>query len=261
MKKLPTSLKKALKKSPSAEARKPGRETRMIKERIRDLIVQGRKFFDSGDYDRALPLLKKVSELDSGLPDILNMLGLIYHNKGNFNLALQAFEDALTINPNYTEASLNLAVTCNDLGRFQEAKFVYARAKQSAKVGSTLDLYVKGKLANMYAEIADMYQTLGHPLEASEEYRKALELRPTFVDIQTKLGISLREIGKLHDSLEVLTAAVKQDPNYYLASINLGLTYFTMGKMGDAVRVWKSVLKRDPQNEKAQMYLRLVKDR
>ena len=230
-----------------------------LKEMIRDLIVRGRKFFDDGHYDEALPLLKKVNELDGDLPDVLNMLGLIYHNKGKFNKALNCFEEALSINPHYTEASLNLAVTCNDLGRFQEAKFVYARAKKTAPPGGDLDPYVKGKLANMHAEIADVYQTLGHHLEASEEFRKALKLRPTFVDIQTKLGVALREIGKRQESLEILISAYKNESQYTPAAIHLGLTYFSMGNTRDAVKVWKNVLKQDPQNDKAKMYLRLVK--
>ena len=71
-----------------------------LKEQIRDLIVKGRKAFDAGDYDQALPLLKRVNDLDGNFPDILNMLGLIYHAKGQFSKALQAFEEALTINPN-----------------------------------------------------------------------------------------------------------------------------------------------------------------
>jgi len=229
-----------------------------VKDKIHELVIRGIKLFDQGDYEKALPILKKVNELDGNMADILNMLGLIFHSKGKFNNALQAFEEALSINPNYTEASLNLAVTCNDLGRYKEAKFVYTRAKNISKPSEVLDPYVKGKIANMHAEIAEVYRTLGQYGEASNEFRKALELRPTFVDIQTKYGIALRENGQKSKSLDILKKVCKRDPKYLPAAINLGVTYYSMGKNREAVKVWKTVLKKDPQDDKAKMYLRLV---
>lgn len=260
--------KKSAPKKKNISFRRAGSETtkrkiltsdKALKEKIRDLIVKGKKFFDSGEYDKALPLFRKVIEIDSSFPDILNMMGLIFHHKGKYSQALKMFEEALTINPNYTEANLNLAVTCNDLGRFQEARFVYSRAKSRLKSADDLDPYVKGKLANLHAEIADVYQALGKHLEASEEFHRALELRPTFVDIQTKYGMALREIGQLKESIATLKAACKSGPDYTPAAIQLGLSHFTQGETKEAVRVWNEVLKKNPNEEKAKMYLRLVK--
>ena len=39
----------------------------------------------------------------------------------------------LTINPRYTDAALNLAVTLNDLGRYVEAREVYSRAIETSR--------------------------------------------------------------------------------------------------------------------------------
>ena len=46
------------------------------------------------------------------------------HMKGELRKASAHFEKALEINPRYTEASLNLAITYNDLGEFKKAQEV-----------------------------------------------------------------------------------------------------------------------------------------
>ena len=46
--------------------------------------------------------------------------------------AAEHFEKALELNPRYTEVSLNLAVTYNDLGEFNKAQEVFSMAAQIA---------------------------------------------------------------------------------------------------------------------------------
>ena len=43
------------------------------------------------------------------------------------------FRNALRLNPAYTEAALNLVVTCNDLGKYGEAKTIYEQAMAAVK--------------------------------------------------------------------------------------------------------------------------------
>ncbi|MGL1241067.1 tetratricopeptide repeat protein, partial [Vibrio parahaemolyticus] len=85
------------------------------------------------------------------------------------------FERALEINPSYTEAALNLAVTYNDRGKYEAARAVYARikGKPSGSI-STLDPFARGKLANMHADLAQAYADSGLPREAIEELSKAV---------------------------------------------------------------------------------------
>ena len=103
--------------------------------------------------------------------------------------AARAFEAALRINPGYTDAALNLAVTYNDTGHYKEAQEAYRHAlAHSGAAAGKLDRFVQGKLANMYAEIAAVYLSSGLYPDAIREYRKALDLGPKFVDIRAALA-------------------------------------------------------------------------
>ena len=112
--------------------------------------------------------------------DVWNMLGVIYHAQGKFQKAIDCFSNALSINPNYTEAQLHLAVTYNDLGQYDKAQKIYRQAKEYKGVEADAqdrlpDSFVRGKLANMHAELGDTYWGIGLFEEALEEYSKALE--------------------------------------------------------------------------------------
>src|SRR5262249_27745328 len=147
--------------------------------------------------------------------DIFNMLGVIYHDQGRYAQAQEAFEQAMRINPSYTEAALNLAVTYNDLGKYHEAKEIYSKAMvRSRGEPRSLDPFAKGKIANMHAELGDAYAGLGLADEAVREFEKALSLCPGFVDIRTKLGLGLRDMGRAEEALRELRAVKQLNPSF-----------------------------------------------
>lgn len=49
-------------------------------------------------------------------PNMWNALGVIYFNKPDYNLAAEAFENAVTLNPYYYDALYNLRDTYEELG-------------------------------------------------------------------------------------------------------------------------------------------------
>jgi len=83
---------------------------------IHELYELGTKLFDDGKLNEAEPLLREVIALNPGYADVHNKMGIICSMKGELRKAAAHFEKALELNPRYTEASLNLAVTYNDLG-------------------------------------------------------------------------------------------------------------------------------------------------
>ncbi len=66
-----------------------------------------------------------------------DMLGVIAHSRGDFAHAEQHFEKAVGLNPNYTEAQLNLMVTYNDLGKYDSAREIYAKHQEPRRRGRT----------------------------------------------------------------------------------------------------------------------------
>ena len=75
----------------------------------------------NGDYDFALVEIKKCLSMHPNYPDLHNLLGIAYANKGMTDDAVMEFETALKIHPEYLKARLNLALTLFEKGVRDEA--------------------------------------------------------------------------------------------------------------------------------------------
>jgi tetratricopeptide (TPR) repeat protein len=230
-------------------------------EELRRLITSARAHYHARDWDAAEKVLVQVTERHRGFADVWSMLGVIWHGQGKLVEAQGAFEQAMALAPGYTEAALNLAVTYNDLGKYKEARDVYARVIQRTRAAPrSLDPFVKGKLANLHAEVAAAYTAHALYPEAVREYHHALELCPTFGDLRTRLALVLRDAGELGEAARELEIVKTTQPRYLPARIALGTTLYMLGRRDDAAREWQAVLAEDPENKAAHMYLRVTAD-
>lgn len=228
---------------------------------IRYWIDQGKEFFKSKAYKKAETIFLKIIASRYEFADIYNMLGIIYHQTGQFNDAIASFKKALSINLNYTEAMLNLSVLYNDMGEYKLSRELVNKFKKEAKrTKSDIDPYVKGKLANKHAEVGDLYRGAGLYGKAAQEYSKALELAAHFHDIRNKLGICLREEGKKEAALKEFQRIIKEKPEYVDASIQQGITLYTLNKKEEARKIWKKLAATYPQHQLVKTYLRLTQE-
>src|SRR6185369_10603946 len=166
-------------------------------DRTKQLLILGREHYDRREYDRAEDVLRQVLEKTDRFADVYNMLAVILHEKGDFVAAERHFERAVALNPNYTEALLNLAVTYNDLGKYEAARSLYARIRRDGAEAGALDPFARGKIANMHADLAQAYADAGCRAQAIDELKKAVDLCPTYADLQTKLGTLHRDDNNL----------------------------------------------------------------
>ncbi|MDC0739983.1 tetratricopeptide repeat protein [Polyangium mundeleinium] len=226
-------------------------------ERLKDLLRVAREHYQRRDYDRAEPALREALALHGELADVHDMLGVILHDRGDLLGARFHFANAARINPAYTEALMNLAVTHADLGDYEAAREVYRRI-QSEHTGTTSDPFVRGKIANMHADLAQAYLDAGSPRDAIAELRRAVDLCPRFPDLQARLGNLYRDQGNHALAREHYTSAIEANPRYAPAHVLLGLTMLALGSPDQAVTCFRAALSVDPDNKSAKMYLRLV---
>jgi tetratricopeptide (TPR) repeat protein len=229
-------------------------------EKIKQWASIGREHYEKREYTKAEAFLTKVLKHSDAFADVHNMMGVIHHDRGRLELAKEAFERALALNPRYTEAALNLVVTYNDLKRYEDAQRVYQQVLTFASSADTIEPYARGKIANLHAEVAQAYFDVGMYNEASQEYRRAINLCPDFADLRLKLANVYRQWGEPVAAKLELEEAVRIKPSYVSARISLGVLQMMLGHVKEAVEQWNEVVQREPDNKAALMYLRMAEN-
>jgi tetratricopeptide (TPR) repeat protein len=226
-----------------------------------EIYSQGSRYFNDRRWDEALQCFEPlIAGWPHYFPDIYNKLGIIYCHMEGWDKAVNYLERALAINPQYMEAALNLVIAYNELGRYEDAQQTFNKAVKIVNTGSQpTDPYIEGRLANEHARLADEYYRLNRHDEAISEYRKALSLRPRFIDIMTRLGTAYREKGDVENAIKTFQKVLKINPAYLSAKIHLGITYYMKGFVDMAIAEWEQASKIAPYNKEIQAYLSLLK--
>ena len=230
-------------------------------DRTRRLLDRGREHYAAGDYDKAARCLMPVLRNRHPFADVYHMMGVIYAQRGFSKRAQRMFEQALKINPGYTEAAMSLAVAYNDEGRYQDARDVYKHMMSARRKGSApspVDPFVRGKLANKHAELAEAYEQAGLLSDAIRERERALALCPTFIDIRSGLAAAYRAIGDLTAAAREYERVKKENGKLPGPRLQLGMTYYSAGRIDEAAREWREVVELQPANKFAKLYLGLI---
>ena len=230
---------------------------------LKQLLTLGRTYYDKREYARAEQYLSQIVERNQSFADVYNMLGVIYHDQGQYQKAQRAFEAALRLNPGYTDAALNLAITYNDTGKYREAQETYQQAlSRSGAAPGKLDRFVEGKLANMYADIGDVYLSSGLYPEAIAEYERALRLRPTFVDIRARLAAAHRDQGQRQRAIAEYDKVLRDHPDSNKVAASLlkkGYAQLELNQRDEGIRTLRGLVEKYPRSDEAEWARRRLK--
>lgn len=233
-----------------------------LDDKLKQAIALGREHYEKREYDKAEHFLARViAQGGNRFADVHNMMGVVHHDKGRLEEAQEEFLRALDLNPHYTEAALNLAVTYNDLGEYDKAQQVYRTAiARDVRGPDDVDGFAKGKIANLHAELAQAYLDVGMPNEAIQEYRNAIRLCPHFADLRVRLSNVYRQTGDLAAARFELEEAVRVRPAYNTARVAMGILLLVSGQRQKAIEQWEEALRAEPDNKVAAMYLRMARN-
>jgi Tfp pilus assembly protein PilF len=79
----------------------------------KQFVNMGIAYSRTEQYEESLKYLTKALALAPGNADILNEIGLLYHEQGKFDLSRQQYVRALSSNPLHMNVNYNLGVLCD----------------------------------------------------------------------------------------------------------------------------------------------------
>jgi tetratricopeptide (TPR) repeat protein len=139
-------------------------------------------------------------------------MGSVYAQRGRFPKALECFETALHLQPDYAEALCNHAAALVKMGQADKAIPEFEKALQ-------IDPNCAAVFSNLGSVLADR----GREEEAIPYFEKALELMPDDATIHYYLGMALSSRGRYREAAAHYRSALKFNHDYGEASNNLAM--------------------------------------
>lgn len=172
----------------------------------------------------------------------------LWSARGQQNLqdALQAFSQAISVDPNFALAHAARADTLSIMAEasYLPASEAFPRAKEAALQAIILD----PQLPEAQAALG-LVQSIGEwdLYNAEKSFQRALEIGPSYVYSHQWYANVLLKLGKCDQAIREAETAVRLDPLSSAALAGLGWTNFYSGRFGDALRVADLLSMRQPQ--------------
>lgn len=163
--------------------------------------------------------------------------GQTHARHGRHQLAVEAFQKALEINPDNKGAHPALGVSLSHLGKLEEAREHFLKAIQ-----------IRPENTYAYCNLGNVLVRLKRPKEAQECYRQALQVDPKLALAHLQLGTLLLEQGSREDAKAHLSEAVRLVPGDVLARYNLASAWLQEGNLREAASHYRQILDQQPNH-------------
>jgi len=157
------------------------------------------------------------------------VMGSVSATDGNWKAAVDAYRQALKLDPTLVGVHLQIAVLL--LTNSPDAD-----AWQQALPELQEELKVDPRSAQAEYEIGEIYRKHGQLDEATATFRQALEFNPSATPVRLGLAKALLQSGRKAEALSVLQPAAKTDPDDPSVHFLLAQTYRELGRTSEAAQ-------------------------
>lgn len=220
-------------------AKKSGRLA-PLPQSIQNTINIALQHHKAGRLEQAKPLYLGVLKTQPNEPGALHFLGLIAHQEGAEETALEYLTKSVQAKPDYADAHSNRGIVLKELGRLDEAILSYQKA-----------LHLNPNFADAHYNLGNAFTDLDRHNDAVDCYRKTLTIKPDYMAAHYNLGRSLGKLGLLDEAVVSYEKALALKPDYVIAHTGLGNVLNDQGWLDQSIEHFKIAISLAPDDMSA----------
>ncbi len=193
-----------------------------------------------GNNEIAVQLISKAVRKAPNIPQYHYNLGNVLHDQGRLGEAVTSYQRAIEIKPDGAEAHINLGNVLQEQGKGDDAISCFKKA-----------LEIKPDNALAHYNLGNALMESGQLEDAVERFRKALEINQDYPQCHNNLGHVLKNLGRLDGAMTCFRKAIEIQPDYAEAHGNLGHALYEHGQLKEALAAFRHALELDPKNATA----------
>ena len=190
---------------------------------------------NKGELKIALQKYNEVLTIDPDHVETLNNIGIIFFQLKEYQKAITYFDKTIKTDPNYFNAKKNLGVTFNAIGEYTKAAEIFEIAIRNEPNNSD----------NHY-NLGIIYQESRKLQKGINCYEKAIELDPNNVNAHNNLGSIFQTLGEHQKAKDCFDKVIEINPNYISALSNAGSALLGLGRYQEAKIYFKKAIEIDP---------------
>ena len=197
------------------------------------------KRFQQQRYDLVKNYIREAYK--SGFRDkrLYFLSGIMALQVQNNEQAKAAFQEAIKLDPQYSDAHNNLGTIYLNEGKLDQAEYEFHLALQDP-------LYMTPELA--MNNLGKLMEVKGDPEEAERYYRRAIKTKPNFAPAYYNLGVLYSREKKYSQAEQMLGKAVNINPLYIEAWWLYGMALENEGKFDEARNAYERMVKLAPNH-------------
>ena len=184
------------------------------------------------NYNAAIDSYQQALKIKPDYAEAYCNIGVALQEKGDLIAALANYKQALKIKPDYVEAHNNMAVALKDRGGMKAAIDCLRQA-----------IKIKPDYAEGYNNLGNALWNKGDLDAALEHYKQAFKIKPDFAEAHYNMGNALRDNGDIEEAIDSYRKALKIKSNYAEAYFNMGNALKDKGELDKAIDSYKRALK------------------
>lgn len=204
----------------------------------------GESLVQAGERPAAIQAYEKALSIRPDFVDARLGLGLVLGESGQRDAALRSIDTALSYSPEHLQARVNRGLLLIGSGKFEEGAADLRRAATDNPT-SILPL----------VRLAEALSTRKEYYRAANVYAEATRREPANAALHHRYAVELSRTGRLLEAETAFGQALKADPNFVAARVDLGVALAQRGRFGEAIPEFEAALRIQPTNTLAQTYL------
>jgi len=162
-------------------------------------------------------------------------LGFTRYEQGRIPEAIEQFQLALQIDPNYDGAHYNMGVVRSKSGQTAQAIDHYRKA-----------ISVKPNHAKAHNNLGNALAAVGRFADAIQECREALRIKPDYAEAHFNLGNSLAMTGRSEEALKHFRLAIHNNRDYATAYCSCGNALMDLNRDREAIEHYRQAVQIKP---------------
>ena len=196
--------------------------------------------YNENNLNESIKEIKYLIELYPNDPILFNFAGACHAGLGELQKAIESYQKAILLKPDFADFHYNLGNTLKEIGHFKEAVKSYKNVLEILP-----DNY--SALFNLGAS----FQELEKLDDAAEAYEKSIKSEPNRIEAKINLGFVCHKMDQLDDAIFQYEQVLMIDPENIETLNNLGVIYRELDQIDTSINFYKQALLSNPKYSQA----------